>query len=82
VGLFCFAVGPGFVGALPKLCLSVAGGGPAATYFFLLRQEKDKQKEGDRNVTAPAGFPLLRAKKWESFETRCAQTTKLSYSIF
>jgi hypothetical protein len=28
------------------------------------------------------GFPIVQDKKWESLETRCAQTTRLSLSIF
>ena len=59
---------------------SQAGSGPAATYFLCPAKESKQRKA----TTLPLafGFPIVRVKKWESFETRYAQTTKLSLSIF
>jgi hypothetical protein len=45
-------------------------------------QEKSKQKEGDRRlalrVMAQAPSHFVHDKKWETDETRCAQTTSVS----
>ncbi|MDE2428916.1 MAG: hypothetical protein KGM99_09325, partial [Burkholderiales bacterium] len=43
--------------------------------------KKSKPKKATAK-SLPCGFPLLQVAKWESFETRFAQTAKLSYSIF
>lgn len=43
---------------------------------------KKGSKERRPQPSLPFGFPFVQDKKWESFETRCAQTTKLSFSIF
>ena len=58
----------------------LAGSGPAATSFLCFAKERKQRKA----TTLPLdfGFPIVRVKKWESFETRFAQTTKLSLSIF
>jgi hypothetical protein len=47
----------------------------------LLRQRKDSKRKA---TTLPLafGFPIMRDKKWESVETRFAQTATLSLSIF
>ena len=59
---------------------SLAGCGPAATHFLCFAKESKQRKA----TTLPLafGFPIARVKKWESFETRFAQTAKFSLSIF
>jgi hypothetical protein len=56
------------------------GCGPTATSFLCFAKERKQRKA----TTLPLafGFPIVQDKKWESFETRYAQTTKLSLSIF
>ncbi|WP_170133514.1 hypothetical protein [Undibacterium pigrum] len=49
-----------------------AGGRPAATHLFV--SPKKVGQKGDPGVAAPAGFPFVQYKKWETPETRCAQT--------
>ncbi|WP_395005750.1 hypothetical protein, partial [Undibacterium sp.] len=48
---------------------------------FLCFAKESKQRKA---TTLPLafGFPIVRDKKWESLETRFAQTTRLSLSIF
>jgi len=58
----------------------LVGCGPTATHFSCLAK-KSKQKKAT-TLPLPFGFPIVQDKKWESFETRFAQTTKLSLSIF
>jgi hypothetical protein len=58
----------------------LAGGGPAATHFSCFAK-KSKQKKATA-LSLPFGFPIMQGKKWESVETRFAQTTTLSLSIF
>jgi hypothetical protein len=64
---------------MSRYCLLV-GCGPTATHFLCFAKESKQRKA----TTLPLafGFPLVQDKKWESFETRFAQTTKLSLSIF
>nr|WP_315485744.1 hypothetical protein [uncultured Undibacterium sp.] len=47
----------------------------------MLRQRKDSKRKA---TTLPLafGFPIVQDKKWESLETRFAQTARLSLSIF
>ena len=59
---------------------SVAGGSPAATYFSCFAK-KSKQKKATAQPL-PFGFPFVQSKKWEANETRYAQTTFTSFSIF
>ena len=59
---------------------SLAGCGPAATHFLCFAKESKQRKA--TQLSLPFGFPFVQDKKWESFETRFAQTTKLSFSIF
>jgi hypothetical protein len=54
-----------------------AGGSPAATPFLCFAKEEEAKK-GDR-ASLPCGLPSVQIKKREKFETRCAQTTNLSY---
>src|SRR5438876_542816 len=46
-----------------------AGGGPAATYFSLLRQRKVSKRKATAQPL-PFGFPFAHRKKWEMSETR------------
>ena len=59
---------------------SQAGSGPAASYLFCFAKKGNPKKA----TTLPLafGFPIVRVKKWESLETRFAQTARLSLSIF
>jgi len=45
-----------------KIKVNTAGGRPAASHFFLLRQRKSNQKEGDPGLP-PFGFPRSAASK-------------------
>jgi hypothetical protein len=65
---------------LSLFCDLLVGGGPTATHFSCFAK-KSKQKKAT-TLPLPFGFPIVQDKKWESFETRYAQTTKLSLSIF
>jgi hypothetical protein len=58
----------------------LAGGGPAATFFSCLAKKRRQKKATAR--LAPAGYPFVHHKKWEMGETRYAQTTPISLSIF
>jgi hypothetical protein len=62
------------------IILALVGGGPTATHFSCFAK-KSKQKKATQ-APSPFGFPFVHDKKWESFETRFAQTAKLSLSIF
>src|SRR5947209_5778850 len=59
---------------------SVAGGGPAATHFLCFAKESKQRKATAQPL--PFGFPFVPCKKWETGETRFAQTTPISLSIF
>ncbi|MES2040946.1 MAG: hypothetical protein V4495_24275, partial [Pseudomonadota bacterium] len=39
------------------------------------RRQRKNSKKGDPGVAAPAGFPFVQHKKWESPKTRYAQTS-------
>jgi hypothetical protein len=56
------------------------GCGPTATPFLCFAKERKQRKA----TTLPLAFgsPIVQDKKWESLETRFAQTTRLSLSIF
>ncbi|MBC3872825.1 hypothetical protein [Undibacterium flavidum] len=51
------------------------------TNHFSCFAKKSKQKKAT-TLPLPFGFPIVQDKKWESVETRFAQTTPLSLSIF
>ncbi|WP_212685726.1 hypothetical protein [Undibacterium baiyunense] len=59
---------------------SLVGGSPTASYLFCFAKKGNPKKA--TTLPLPFGFPIMQDKKWESFETRFAQTTKLSLSIF
>ncbi|WP_222616420.1 hypothetical protein [Undibacterium umbellatum] len=50
------------------------GLGPVAE-ILSLRRQRTYSKKGDPGIVAPAGFPFVQYKKWESPKTRCAQTS-------
>ena len=60
---------------------SQAGSGPAATHFLCFAKESKQRKA----TTLPLafGFPIVRGKKWESFETRfpCRAHLRLQANI-
>jgi hypothetical protein len=62
------------------VCGPKVGCGPTATSFLCFAKERKQRKA----TTLPLafGFPIVQDKKWESVETRFAQTTTLSLSIF
>jgi hypothetical protein len=47
--------------------------------FLCFAKEREQRKA--TTLPLPFGFPIAQDKKWESFETRYAQTTKFSLSI-
>ncbi|RBA24920.1 hypothetical protein [Herminiimonas fonticola] len=59
---------------------SVAGGSPAASYLFCFAKKGNPKKATAQPL--PFGFPFVQIKKWEANETRFAQTTFTSFSIF
>ncbi|WP_222612478.1 hypothetical protein [Undibacterium flavidum] len=59
---------------------SQVGCGPTATHFLCFAKESKQRKA--TTLPLPFGFPIVQDKKWESVETRFAQTTPLSLSIF
>jgi len=52
-----------FVGWVFNPTTKTAGGSPAASHFFLLRQRKSNQKEGDPGLPPPSGVPPIRRKR-------------------
>ena len=59
------------------LCGLLVGGGPTASYLFCFAKKGNPKKA----TTLPLafGFPIVQDKKWESLETRCAQTQGFLY---
>jgi hypothetical protein len=62
------------------VCGLKVGCGPTATSFLCFAKERKQRKA--TTLALAFGFPIVQDKKWESVETRFAQTTTLSLSIF
>jgi len=58
----------------------LVGCGPTASYLFCFAKKGNPKKA--TQAPLPFGFPIVHNKKWESVETRFAQTATLSFSIF
>ena len=56
--------------------------GVARQLLTFFASPKKVSKERRPRDPGPPGFPVLRSKKWEGKQTRCAQTSFPSFSIF